>query len=222
MHTHPPWVDTPLVRHIPRADTLNPHPWDGHCSGRYASYWNAFLFWILNCPTTYRDCNEIPSWINWERSISTKREVRFMPGIPCTFSEGGLQNASPRGCCVQDSPNIRCWCCSLNIRRSCLMNCRRRSRLIRRSCRITCKRRSCLIRTLCRITYKRRSCLIRTFCRIIYKRRSCLIRTSCRIDSFWCCPVDWWNISWCYQWIVIYSICKIISQQITKKSNKYS
>ena len=129
-----------------------------------------------------------------------KGKVRFMPGIPCTFSEGDLQNASPRGCCVLDSPNIRCWCCSLNIRRSCLMNCRRRS---------------CLIRTLCRITYKRRSCLIRTLCRIIYKRRSCLIRRSCRIDSFWCCPVDWWNISWCYQWIVIYSICKITSQQIT-------
>ena len=29
----PPWADTP------RADTLP----DGHCSGRYVSYWNAFL-----------------------------------------------------------------------------------------------------------------------------------------------------------------------------------
>ena len=28
----PPWVVTP------------PRPHDGHCSGRYASYWNAFLF----------------------------------------------------------------------------------------------------------------------------------------------------------------------------------
>ena len=33
---HPP-ADTP-----PLADTLP--PLDGHCSGRYASYWNAFLF----------------------------------------------------------------------------------------------------------------------------------------------------------------------------------
>ena len=33
--THPPWEDTPLGR--------QPHP---HCSGRYASYWNAFLLCI--------------------------------------------------------------------------------------------------------------------------------------------------------------------------------
>ena len=32
----------PPARHPTRADTL-PLP-DGHCSGRYASYWNAFLF----------------------------------------------------------------------------------------------------------------------------------------------------------------------------------
>ena len=24
---------------------------DGHCSGRYASYWNAFFFFILNAST---------------------------------------------------------------------------------------------------------------------------------------------------------------------------
>ena len=39
---HPP-AHTPVDRHPP-ADT----PWadtpGGHCSGRYASYWNAFLF----------------------------------------------------------------------------------------------------------------------------------------------------------------------------------
>ena len=41
---HPPWTDTPapqadppLGRHLPR---------DGHCSGWYASYWNAFLFLV--------------------------------------------------------------------------------------------------------------------------------------------------------------------------------
>ena len=31
----PPWADPPLGRHPPA---------DGYCSGRYASYWNAFLF----------------------------------------------------------------------------------------------------------------------------------------------------------------------------------
>ena len=64
---HSPWADTPPDRH-PQADTpkadiqwadtpwadacwadtpLTPqadHPADGYCSGRYASYWNAFLF----------------------------------------------------------------------------------------------------------------------------------------------------------------------------------
>ena len=37
----PPWADTPLGRHPPWADT--PSPTGGHCRGRYASYWNAFL-----------------------------------------------------------------------------------------------------------------------------------------------------------------------------------
>ena len=38
---HPPWANTP------------PHPLgrppqrDGHCSERYASYWNAFLFFVI-------------------------------------------------------------------------------------------------------------------------------------------------------------------------------
>ena len=34
----PPWADPP------------PHPADGHCCRRYASYWNAFLFFfVFNC-----------------------------------------------------------------------------------------------------------------------------------------------------------------------------
>ena len=41
----PTRADTPLGRH-PRAD-YPPPPADGYCSGRYASYWNAFLFSIL-------------------------------------------------------------------------------------------------------------------------------------------------------------------------------
>ena len=50
--TPSPWPDTlPLARHPPPWQT--PSPWadtplpsDGHCSGRYASYWNAFLLRI--------------------------------------------------------------------------------------------------------------------------------------------------------------------------------
>ena len=35
----PPWADTPGQMHTPRQTP----PSSGHCSGRYASYWNAFL-----------------------------------------------------------------------------------------------------------------------------------------------------------------------------------
>ena len=46
----PPWEQTPPDRHPqeqtpPGADTL-PSPRDGHCCGRYASYWNVFLLLI--------------------------------------------------------------------------------------------------------------------------------------------------------------------------------
>ena len=39
----PHWADTPLGRH----PLGRPHP-DGQSSGRYASYWNAFLLQIFN------------------------------------------------------------------------------------------------------------------------------------------------------------------------------
>ena len=38
----PPWADTPCRADTPWADTPPPTG-DGYCSGRYASYWNAFL-----------------------------------------------------------------------------------------------------------------------------------------------------------------------------------
>ena len=57
----PPWADTPLAdtllvrhslgRHPPlgkhRPGQTLPSPADGHCSGQYTSYWNAFLLIIL-------------------------------------------------------------------------------------------------------------------------------------------------------------------------------
>ena len=46
---HPPRAGTPLEQAPPGAGT-NPEqafpPADGYCCGRYASYWNAFLFKI--------------------------------------------------------------------------------------------------------------------------------------------------------------------------------
>ena len=48
-----PWEDTPQGRHVPLGrhppgqtrPGKHPPPY-GHCSGRYASYWNAFLYFI--------------------------------------------------------------------------------------------------------------------------------------------------------------------------------
>ena len=47
-------ADTPLGRETPppqQADT--PPPRDGHCSGRYASYRNAFLYLFI-CQASYK------------------------------------------------------------------------------------------------------------------------------------------------------------------------
>ena len=50
--TDTPWQTTPPGRHLPR-QTPTPTPLrDGHCRGRYASYWNAFL--LIMCPQQYR------------------------------------------------------------------------------------------------------------------------------------------------------------------------
>ena len=45
--THPPGPGTPpWTRYIPR-NQVPPAPRDGYCRGRYASYWNAFLFFFF-------------------------------------------------------------------------------------------------------------------------------------------------------------------------------
>ena len=58
-------ADTPPGRHphgqTPRGRHLPPPP-DGHCSGRYASYWNAFLliFFVKSC---YDDSSGSRNWV---------------------------------------------------------------------------------------------------------------------------------------------------------------
>ena len=68
-----PWekhpLGHPLGRH-PRADT--PPPVDGHCSVRYASYWNAFLFldlFLHSCKVPASDDSRLgdPDIFSWER-----------------------------------------------------------------------------------------------------------------------------------------------------------
>ena len=45
-HPPPPWADTRPQADTPRQKPTPP-PRDGYCSGRYASYWNVFLFIII-------------------------------------------------------------------------------------------------------------------------------------------------------------------------------
>ena len=54
---HPPRPGTPRsrhprpggTRHPPPGPGTPPTPADGYCCGRYASYWNAFFFYIISC-----------------------------------------------------------------------------------------------------------------------------------------------------------------------------
>ena len=54
-----------------------PPPWaDGHCCGRYASYWNAFLFnlliWLghlVNCANQLVDCLKISKQHDWKLNV---------------------------------------------------------------------------------------------------------------------------------------------------------
>ena len=48
---HSPWADT--LQQTPPGQT--PPPPDGHCNGRYASYWNAFL--LINMTFHLKDFN---------------------------------------------------------------------------------------------------------------------------------------------------------------------
>ena len=74
---HPPG-QTPPCRHTPmqtppgqtppRADT--PSPADGYCCGRYASYWNAFLF-------------TIKSHMVYSKNQHTCTGYRFIPIVIC-------------------------------------------------------------------------------------------------------------------------------------------
>ena len=64
-----PWADTPWQADTPLADNplADKHPpsRDGYCSGRYASYWNAFLLKFM--PSIYDCCRP------WRNSVSRER-----------------------------------------------------------------------------------------------------------------------------------------------------
>ena len=73
-----PQADTPRAG-IPRADTTQadppPPPADGYCSGRYASYWNAFLFVAIfklsACIISYWFTSLLPA--HWQTVLEPRR-----------------------------------------------------------------------------------------------------------------------------------------------------
>ena len=72
----PPWADTPQADPtLGQTPTWADFPQDGHCSGRYASYWNAFLLIMLTV-CNFRVYLNLPVWMsklifNLAKCIST-------------------------------------------------------------------------------------------------------------------------------------------------------
>ena len=65
----PPGADTPPV-----ADTPPPEQADGYCCGRYASYWNAFLFKMYRFQIEWNEISYI-----WRKIL--KSEEFYLAGI---------------------------------------------------------------------------------------------------------------------------------------------
>ena len=88
--SRPPGADTPSEQAPPREQAPS-HRGDGYCCGRYASYWNAFLFY---------------HWIQWKHSGKTQMAVSG-PGFSdlvtnsWDFHEPGKID------------NIGIWCCNI-------------------------------------------------------------------------------------------------------------
>ena len=56
---HTPWADTPPRQTPPTPRQKPPPPADGHCSGQYAPYWNAFLLILrVNSSIAMLECIE--------------------------------------------------------------------------------------------------------------------------------------------------------------------
>ena len=68
--TQPPWADTAPVGRQSPLGSKPPSPSDSHCSGRYASYWKAFLF--LNNKGRLPLCEGIPRFLNVQANLSIK------------------------------------------------------------------------------------------------------------------------------------------------------
>ena len=90
----------PLGKHPPGkvSPGRHPPPRDGHCSGWYVSYWNAFLFlkFFYQCISPFRGATDIPVLDFWRRLAWVSKPV----WIPC------LSASSPAHKEIQ----IHLWC----------------------------------------------------------------------------------------------------------------
>ena len=114
--THPSRADTPTCV-IQHALGQTPSP-DGHCNGRYASYWNAFLFlWCLSFVlwsfslSPPLSCNRGLTCCQWSRALSpsfpvllcrtrewnrnTRHTLWATPWCPQNFPRKSIVNVCP-------------------------------------------------------------------------------------------------------------------------------
>ena len=99
-----PWVNTPLDRHPHRQrPPCSVHAGIRSTSGRYASHWNAFLFW--NVLSLCRSTITLSQDNFWRANITSPRQGNFHPvhlnskqtGSSQSFHKGMLLNGTKLG-----------------------------------------------------------------------------------------------------------------------------
>ena len=79
----PPWIC--LRREGVSADPLVVTSSGGHCSGRYASYWNAFLFlsWMLTVEFFFELRENIIKWSQYLLPLPGQQEAKLFASLQC-------------------------------------------------------------------------------------------------------------------------------------------
>ena len=121
-----PRADTLLMGIHPLPDRHLP-PSDGHCSGRYTSYWNAFLFYFEKQLTFFQQVqylleSEPNCYMSTNKELlSLQWENRILSGVTCT---GGCTHLYRVPCntrrCHSDTLCRRCLVCKGPASQCCL------------------------------------------------------------------------------------------------------
>ena len=95
------WGTLPPGRHPRGRHLLGRHPqadippYDGHCNGRYASYWNAFLLFLFVVCDCCHDNSSAPGHQREQEEGTMKRNIIFGPATPkiyCIDCDGIAEN----------------------------------------------------------------------------------------------------------------------------------